>query len=533
MNKIRPCAIASGIALLLALSLAACTVAPVGVQQDMTTGQETTRTLAATTPAESSVVVETHTPSTTIAETTANLSPTTTPSPTPEPTAPTTTEVNVDSLHDQALVIDTHNDTVLKIVDDNSWLPEINLAQSTSFAVDLPKLQAGGIDIATFAAYTKGYMSDGQQNFARANSRLLALINAVLWLVRQNPASTLIVLEPSDLSLASSDGQIGIIASIEGAYSFADDNALELLRQYRDLGIRMLAPVWNNANALGVGTMEVYRDGTRASGGLTATGRAVIQEMNRIGLVVDVSHMNDETFWDTLKLTTSPVIASHSSAYRLCANARNLKDDQIQAVADNGGVIQAVFYRSFLSLDPDSVTVSTLVDHIDYLVQKAGIDHVGLGSDFDGASMPAGLKKASDYKVITRELKRRGYSDAAIVKILGGNTARLLSAVWQNGQSTTSSNLQISTDLAMGASISDRTPQFIAKAALADGVELDTESLKVIIDGKVFQPTYDPNSGDISYTVASDLSEKFHVVTFMGSATHGTMVRTTRIFYIS
>lgn len=447
------------------------------------------------------------------------------------PTATPTPDLSA-AIHKNALIIDTHNDTVLKIIDKDTWLPKINIAGKTSFMVDLPKLQAGGVDIATFASYTPGFaLSGGGQDFNQANSRLLALINAVRWTIAQNSKTTFAVLSASDLDTAAESSKTGILASIEGAYSFSAENAVELLRQYNDLGIRMLAPVWSNSNALGEGVNEKYKDGTLSSGGLTLTGQAVIAEMNRLGMLVDVSHMNEETFWDTLEMSDIPVIASHSSVYSLCRNVRNLKDSQIDAIAADGGVIQVNFYTHFLSSDPDSVDVDTLVDHIDYIVRRVGIDHVGLGSDFDGAEMPDGLKDASMLPNVTRELVSRGYSETDVGKILGGNTARLMRQVWNMAPARENSGPVIETAIAMGQAVSTPTPELTAQVSCPSG--LDLSSLQIIVDGVAYAAEYDEAAGAMRLLMPTALKEKFHVMTFAAASTGGAVTRVTRIFYLN
>ena len=462
--------------------------------------------------------------------------PTTRPSPTAAPTTkPSPTAIPADPsaiIHKNALVIDTHNDTVLKIIGRDSWLPQINIANKTSFMVDIPKLKAGGIDMSTFAAYTSGYsLSSGGQDFARANSRLLALLNAGLWTISQNSRSIDQIRRFTDIAAAVDNAKIGVLLSIEGAYSLHGDTANELLRQYRDLGVLMLSPVWSNSNALGEGVNERFKDGPASSGGLTPLGSEIIAEMNRLGIVVDVSHMNDETFWDTVSVSSAPVIASHSSVYSLCPNVRNLKDSQIEAIAAGGGVIQVNFHRPFLAVDESAATLSTLVDHIDYVARLAGIDHVGLGSDFDGAKMPQGLPDAAAYPRITQELFKRGYTEAEIRKILGGNIARVLESVWANAPATISGTSVIEPALAMGSSVSSATPMLTAIVGKPEAI--DAASLRVIVDGTVYTPEFDPATGLVSLTVTTALSEKFHVLTFAVTSTDGAQVRETRIFYIA
>ena len=469
-------------------------------------------------------------PAVTTSQTTAG---TTRPTPSPAPTTAATTAApdTTSDIHKNALVIDTHNDTTLKIINEDTWLPQTNIAGKTSFMVDIPKLRSGGIDVSAFAAYTKGYaISGGGQNFARANSRTLALINCVQWTLAKNPDSTRQVRGIGDLDSSSSSGKIGILSSIEGAYGLSDENGIELLRQYHDLGVLLLAPVWSNSNALGEGVNDKYPDNSASSGGLTSLGHDVIAEMNRLGMVIDVSHMNDDTFWETVEASSAPIIASHSSVFNLCNTARNLEDSQIRAIAAGGGVIQVNFHRPFLAADADSANVDTLVNHIDYIVDLVGIDYVGLGSDFDGATMPQGLTDASMYPSITRELVSRGYSETDISKILGGNADRVFRQVWGMAAATGSGAPDIQPALVMGEPVPSAMPTLSAKVQSDSGI--DIASMKIIVDGIAYSPSYDESSSTMSLTMPAALVEKFHVVTFVVSSTGGVAGRAARIFYV-
>ena len=228
----------------------------------------------------------------------------------------------------------------------------------------------------------------------------------------------------SDVISGIEAGVLMGIHSIEGAYAFTDNNMIGLLKQYDDLGVKVIAPVWNHSNSLGEGTLEKYLDEIPSPPGLTKLGRSFVGAMNHLGIIIDVSHMNDRTFWDTVKTTNMPIIASHSGVYALREHVRNLKDDQIKAIADTGGVINVVFCRNFLG--DAAADVSVLVDHIEYIIKLVGVDHVGLGSDFDGATMPVGLKDLSEIGKIEAELRTRGYDEADLKKIMGHNNLRVL-----------------------------------------------------------------------------------------------------------
>jgi len=529
------------LAFCLLISLISCAGGPSDTQPTVLTTATTSlepitssTPVVTATPSITAGPTETATPAATVTPTIA-ITPIATVTPTATVTSrPSPTAVPPDpslAIHRNALVIDTHNDTVLKIIDKDSWLPRFNIASPTGFMVDIPKLQAGGIDLATFASYTSGYsLTSGGQNFTRANSRLLALINAGHWTLAKNSSSTRQILRFSDIAAAVDEGKTGILLSIEGAYSLHGDTAINLLRQYRDLGILMLAPVWSNSNALGAGVNEKYQDGTPAAGGLTSSGFAVIAEMNRLGMVIDVSHMNEATFWDTIGASTAPVIASHSSVYALCANVRNLKDGQIKAIAAGGGVIQVNFHRPFLAADESKATLQTLADHIDYIVKLVGIDYVGLGSDFDGAKMPEGLPDASAYPKITQELYRRGYSQADLEKILGGNVARVFEKVWGMAPAIADGAPTITPSLEMGAKVDTTTP--VLTATLSSTAGLDLTSLQITVDGVVYTPDFTELYSTISLTLPTALSEKFHVATFSASNSGGAIARKTIIIYI-
>src|SRR5699024_10971073 len=280
----------------------------------------------------------------------------------------------------------------------------------------IPKLQSGGLNAPFFAAYTSGYYD----NNPRSISRTLALINALYWTEEQNPNDLRITTATKEIRQAIRDNKIAAVPTIEGAYSMEEHNGIGLLHQYNDLGIRAIGFNWNYSNALGEGADRVYGDPDRtpSEGGLTDLGAEVAREMNKLGIVIDVSHMSRNTFWDVMEVAAAPVIASHSGVNAIKDHQRNLTDEQLLALKENDGVINIVFYPVFLTDNPQGY-VEDVVDHIDYAVNLIGIDHVGLGSDFDGASMPADLQDASQLPEITKELVKRGYTKSEIEKILG------------------------------------------------------------------------------------------------------------------
>lgn len=444
------------------------------------------------------------------------------------------TEHNGRIERDIAAVIDTHSDTLLNIIDSETWLPTVDIGKATSFQIDIPKLRQGGVDVQYFAAFTSGYYVDNKPDYLKANSRLLALMNALYWTLSKNPEHIGLARTVEDIESLIGQHRISAVLSIEGAYSLEPENGLELLEQYYDLGVRSIALTWNYSNALGEGAGRSYMDGTQSDGGLTEFGKQVVKRMNDLGIIIDVSHLSEQTFWDVLNASDLPVIASHSAAYGLRNHVRNLKDEQMIALAKAGGVIHAVFYPGFLAYDADTVTVKTLVDHIDYMVNLVGVEHVGLGSDFDGASMPHDLRNASMLPNIERELSARGYSKAEVEMIFGKNTMRVMGKVWKGGlaKGDSGNGIIIKPNVHMGEAYTTEKQVLSAKIEPIPGICPGISSLRAILDGRVFSPEYDDHTGIVSLKLKEPLSEKFHVVTFEATCSDGTTTRATRIFFI-
>jgi len=433
-----------------------------------------------------------------------------------------------------APVVDTHSDTLVKIIDDKTWLPAVDIGVDTEFHIDIPKLRRGGVDVQYFGAFTSGYYTGGKPDVERANSRLLALFNAMYWTVRNNPRHIGLAVSVQDIEDLVKAGKISAVLSVEGAYSLGKSSGIRLLRQYHDLGVRMMGLVWNHSNELGEGVNGAYMDGTPSRGGLTDFGREVVAEMNRLGIIIDVSHMNEATFWDVMEISRGPVVASHSGAFGLRNHPRNLKDDQVRAVAEGGGVVQVVFYPKYLAEDEDTVSIETVVDHIEYITDLVGVEHVGIGSDFDGAAMPKDLKDASMIPRLQEALKRRGYSEADIEKIMGKNTLRVMREVWGKvgGGKVGSSALVIRPDIGMGEGLDEDSPVLSAHVKSMDGTPIDASSLRIIVDGRVYEPVYSEQTGVISIRLTETLREKFHVVTFQAASQGGSVGSETRIFHI-
>ena len=335
------------------------------------------------------------------------------------------------------ITIDAHNDTLMKITCEQTGECLVDLGKPTQHDVDLVKMAAGDVNIAMFAAFTEDF-----GNTYLNNSRLLAMMRVLEQTVTQNSERLAKVNTYQALVEALSENKRIAIQTIEGAYGIDASNYEALLAQYSDLGVRLITLVWNHSNALGEGILKTTADGIPTHGGLTMLGKQVIAEMEKLSIFVDVSHMDEETFWATVNTATKPIVASHSGAHALKAHARNLKDEQLKAIANTGGVINAVFCRFFLG--DENADVEVLLDHIQHMVEVAGIDHVGLGSDFDGAPMPIGLKDMSDVQLIAEGLTRRGYDEVSVNKIMGGNMYKLLRSYMPHQKSNeTTSQLKV------------------------------------------------------------------------------------------
>lgn len=315
--------------------------------------------------------------------------------------------------------LDAHNDTMMKAVNPSTYQLDINIGESTDFDIDLNKMTSAGVDLLYFAAFT-----DDLGSWRENHNAILASIRGLKITRDLNSDRFKIPMCFSDVVSGIEDGVLMGIHSIEGAYAFTDNNMIGLLKQYDDLGVKVIAPVWNHSNSLGEGTLEKYLDEIPSPPGLTKLGQSFVGAMNHLGIIIDVSHMNERTFWDTARTTNMPIIASHSGVYALREHVRNLKDDQIKAITDTGGVINVVFCRNFIG-DAEA-DVKVLVDHIEYIIKRVGVDHVGLGSDFDGATMPVGLKDISEIGKIEEELRVRGYDATDLKKIMGHNNLRVL-----------------------------------------------------------------------------------------------------------
>jgi membrane dipeptidase len=373
------------------------------------------------------------------------------------------------SFHHSTLVVDGHADTPQRFADE-SWDFTGPLGAGH---LNLETARAGGLDAEFFAIWVEP--SEWQGRF---RERALQLIRSVEQQVARHPDAMRLCRTAAEVRQAKTDGIFAVLLGLEGGHAI--ENSLELLRQYSELGVRYMTLTWTNSNEWADSSGDLHDPAVQHHGGLTSFGREVIREMNRLGMMVDVSHVSDATFLDVLRTSKAPVIASHSSARALCGSPRNLTDEQLRAVATSNGVVQVNFYAAFLddgfreawktteperharlleaekpyrergeplpyaiSLEIDrrfyaermsgSVPLPAfecLVDHLDHVARVAGIDHVGLGSDFDGFSLlPQGVRNAGDLPKMTAALAARGYTAHQLEKLLGGNLLRVMAQV--------------------------------------------------------------------------------------------------------
>ncbi|HEX2682890.1 MAG TPA: dipeptidase [Ferruginibacter sp.] len=362
-------------------------------------------------------------------------------------------------IHAKAIVIDTHNDILMKAAD-RGIIFDQDLTGKTH--TDLARWKKGGLDVQVFSVYCDG---DLKNPYAWANREMDSL-DAV---VARNPNAIVKVFNYAELRQAVKEHKIAAMFGVEGGHMIEDD--LTKLEALFTRGARYLTLTHNIAPSWATSAADETRNPNMPHKGLTSFGKQVVQRMNQLGMLIDVSHVGEQTFWDVIGLTTKPIIASHSCVYNITPHRRNLKDDQIKAIAKNGGVIQLNFNPGFIdstagkkeyafmirhAAEFDSLKksgleefyaadwlfkkyadetneirppLSKLIDHIDYIRNLVGVDYIGLGSDFDGVNItPLELDDVTSYPLITKALVERGYSKKEIRKILGGNFLRVLEA---------------------------------------------------------------------------------------------------------
>ena len=371
------------------------------------------------------------------------------------------------AIHNSALVIDTHADTPQRFLDEGF---DIGSTDPNDIGhISLDKAKRGNLGAEFFSIWVEPTTNQG--HFAQ---HTFDLIDSVYQQAARHPDRMMMAFSVADIERAHREHKFAALMGIEGGHSIEND--IHLLRDYYRLGVRYMTLSWSNTNEWADSSGDIDDPKVQHHNGLTDFGKQVVAEMNRLGMMVDISHVADKTFWDTIAVTKAPVIASHSSARALVNAPRNMTDDMLKAVGKNGGVVQVNFYNGFddeayrianaaqqkdqaaavqkfaeqmkaegktvTYIDEDRIErewmakiprppLSTLIDHIDHIAKVAGIDHVGLGSDFDGVSgaTPTGIDSAADLPKITQALLDRGYSAEDIKKILGGNLLRVFGEV--------------------------------------------------------------------------------------------------------
>ena len=367
------------------------------------------------------------------------------------------------SIHHRAIAIDMHADTAQRLLDENVDLHE----ELSDGHFDAVRAKSGGLDAQFFSIWVEPQLFGATG--ARAMKRADDQIAAVRALAEKHPETWALATSGDDIRAAVKNGKMAALMGLEGGYAI--DERLENVKRYYDMGVRYMSPAWSVSTSWsGSSGDEVGR--TR---GLNEFGKSVVREMNRLGMIVDVSHVSDPAFWDIVNTSTAPVVATHSACRAIADVPRNLTDDMIRALANTGGVVNVIFYPEHLepgwsqkkkqvdaeiatmvqeasAAEPGDavhkkmardavrsreyarrlppVNVSRIVDHIDHIVKLVGVDHVGIGSDFDGVQITTtGLATVAELPNLTKELLRRGYSADDVNKILGGNMLRVLDAV--------------------------------------------------------------------------------------------------------
>ena len=325
----------------------------------------------------------------------------------------------VEDIHRKILTIDSHNDTPQHLMEAGFDISKRHDPVKDHSKVDFPRMRYGGEDASFFAVFVSQGKRSNDGDF-KAKERADALIDSIYAVVERFSGEAGIAVSPADAYKLKRQGKRAIFLGMENGYPIGDD--LSLINYFFNKGVRYITLCHTRNNDICDSSTD-----TTEHDGLSEFGNSVVKFMNRTGVMVDVSHISDKSFYDVIALSQAPVIASHSCARALCDNRRNMTDDMLQALAKNGGVIQMCFLSAYVKKsDTALATISDVVDHIDHIVKVAGIDHVGIGTDFDGGGGVRGCFDVSEMKNITRELLNRGYTTGDIRKIWGGNLMRVM-----------------------------------------------------------------------------------------------------------
>ncbi len=362
-------------------------------------------------------------------------------------------------IHFNSILVDTHNDCLTACIEKNVSLDQDLTGINHS---DLARFKKGGVDYQLFSVWCDGEKANPYAWAMREMDSLYAV-------AARNPDKVVIAKTWKDIQRALKEQKLVAQFGVEGGHMIEND--LQKLETIYNRGVRYMTLTWNNSPSWASSHADEKNPSFKGHKGLNDFGKKVVKKMNQLGMLVDVSHVGEATFWDVINTTTKPIIASHSNAYSVCPVSRNLKDEQIIAIGKNGGVIHLNFYSAFVDIDfwqkdeafrkkhsseidslvgagmqmeyaftligdkyaaeSDAIKpdLEQLMKHFDHIVKLIGVDHVGLGSDFDGInSAPKQLKTVLDYPVFTQALIARGYSNNDISKVLGGNFLRVYQA---------------------------------------------------------------------------------------------------------
>jgi membrane dipeptidase len=346
-------------------------------------------------------------------------------------------------------IFDGHNDTLTAILYPNRGEERSFMARATAGHIDLPRARAGGLAGGFFALWV-GSPDDDSMHFedflteggydvplppaldrAYALNRTMETLAYALRLARDSAGAVRIIHSARDLRAAIADGALAMVLHIEGAGMIDAD--LAVLDVLYAAGVRSLGPVWSRPNIFAEGVPFRFPSTGDTGGGLTEAGVRLVERCNELGVLVDLSHITEAGFRDVARISQAPLVATHSNAHALCPVSRNLTDAQLDAIAASGGIVGLNFANSFLtsSGDPaEPATLALMVAHIDYMVARMGIDHVGFGSDFDGAQVPPDLGDAAGLPKLLDALRDAGYGEDALARLAYRNWLRVLEATW-------------------------------------------------------------------------------------------------------
>ncbi|HER35192.1 MAG TPA: membrane dipeptidase [Halothiobacillaceae bacterium] len=352
-------------------------------------------------------------------------------------------------------IFDGHNDTLGKLYPYTEERLQEFFAGRAEGHLDLPRARAGGLAGGFFAVYAPpnvpgtprvgpkvirteaGYQVPLAEALdpAHAARVSIAMTAGLFRLEAASAGQVKVARTVHEVARCLERGVLAAVLHLEGADAI--DPGLYLLDVLYHAGLRSLGIVWSRPNLFGCGVPFRFPGSPDTGPGLTEEGRALVRACNRLGILVDVSHLNEKGFWDVAAITAAPLVATHSSAHALCPVTRNLTDRQLDAIGESGGIVGVNFDAGFVREDgmnnPDT-PLSVVVRHVDYMVERMGIDHVGLGSDFDGATMPAELGDASGLPRLVAELRQAGYDEASLRKLAHENWLRVLARTWRDTQ---------------------------------------------------------------------------------------------------